>query len=82
MKFLKYNIDSQSFENLYILNILNTSYRSNHILQCAEKICYKVIDGYLSNIHFHNTDTLIACNTDTLIARNTDTLIARNIDTL
>ena len=40
MKFVKYNIDSQSFENLYILNILNTSYRSNYILQCAEKILY------------------------------------------
>ena len=29
-------------------------------------ICYKVIDVYLSNIHFHNTDTLIARNIDTL----------------
>ena len=71
MKFLKYNIDSQSFENLYILNILNTSYRSNYILQCAEDfvffiIFYKVIDVYLSNIYFHNTDTLIARNIDTL----------------
>ena len=40
MKFLKYNIDSQSFENLYIFNILNTSYISNYILQCAAKILY------------------------------------------
>ena len=70
MKFLSYNIDSQSFENIYILYILNTSYRSNYILQCADKLmyfhnlncynCYKVINVYLSNIHFHNTDTLIA----------------------
>ena len=30
-------------------------------------ICYKVIDVYLSNIHFHNTDTLIACNIDTYL---------------
>ena len=29
-------------------------------------ICYKVIDVYLSNIQFHNTDTLIARNIDTL----------------
>ena len=28
-------------------------------------ICYKVIKLYLSNIHFHNTDTLIARNIDT-----------------
>ena len=28
-------------------------------------ICYKVIDVYLSNIHFHNTDTLIARSIDT-----------------
>ena len=28
------------FENLYILYILNTSYRFNYILQCAEKILY------------------------------------------
>ena len=40
MKFLKYNIDSQSFENKYFLNILNKSYRSNYILQCAENILY------------------------------------------
>ena len=40
MKFVKYNIDSQSFGKLYILNILNTSYRSNYILQCAENILY------------------------------------------
>ena len=40
MKFLKYNIDSQSFENVYILNILNKSYRSNYILQCSEEILY------------------------------------------
>ena len=39
-KFLKYNIDSQSFENLDILNILNTSYRSNYILPYAVKILY------------------------------------------
>ena len=26
---------------------------------------YKVIDVYLSNIHFHNTDTLIARSIDT-----------------
>ena len=29
-------------------------------------ICYKVIDVYLSNIHFYNTDTLIERNIDTL----------------
>ena len=40
MKFLKYNIDTQSFENIYILNILNTSYRANYILQCALNILY------------------------------------------
>ena len=40
MKFLKYNIDSQLFENIDILNILITSYRSNYILQCAENILY------------------------------------------
>ena len=28
-------------------------------------ICYKVINFYLRNIHFHNTDTLIARNIDT-----------------
>ena len=30
-------------------------------------ICYKVINVYLSNIHFHNTDTLIVRNIDTPI---------------
>ena len=50
----------------------NTSYSSNYVLQSFRKyfvffiICYKVIDVYLSNIHFHNTDTLIARNIDTL----------------
>ena len=29
-------------------------------------IRYKVIDVYVNNIHFHNTDTLIARNIDTL----------------
>ena len=37
MKFLKYNIDSQSFENIYILNILNTSYRSNYIYSVPKR---------------------------------------------
>ena len=36
----EYNIDSQSFENIYILNIFNNSYRTNYILQCAENILY------------------------------------------
>ena len=40
MKFVKYNINSLSFENIYFLNILNTSYRSNYILQCAENILF------------------------------------------
>ena len=40
MKFVKYNIDSQSFKSLDNLNISNYSYRSNYILQCAENICY------------------------------------------
>ena len=40
IKIVKYNIDSQSFENLYILNILNATYISNYILQCAAKIWY------------------------------------------
>ena len=31
MTFLKYNIDSQSFKNVGILNILNKFYKSNYI---------------------------------------------------
>ena len=39
-KFVKYNIDYQSFKNVVILNIKNKSYRTNYILQCAENIMY------------------------------------------
>ena len=66
MKFLKYNIDSQSNKNL---DILNTSYRSFYNVPkdfVFFIICYKVIDVYLGKVHFHNTDTLIARNIDTL----------------
>ena len=34
---MNYNIDSQSFKNV---GILNKSYRSNYILQCADNIFY------------------------------------------
>ena len=68
MKFLKYNIDSQSFKNVGILNILN-KYIDLIIFYDMPKrffiIVYKVINFYRNNIHFHNTDTLIACNIDT-----------------
>ena len=45
MKFLKYNIDSQSFENIYFLNILNTSYISNYNLQYAKR--FYIFDNLL-----------------------------------
>ena len=71
MKFLKYNIDSQSFTNVDILNIeinlidliIFYNVKTDFVFFI---ICYNVINFYLSYIHFHNTDTLIARNIDTL----------------
>ena len=40
MKLSMYDIDSYSFTNVGILNILNKSYRSNYILQCVKNILY------------------------------------------
>ena len=49
MTFLKYIIITPSFENLDILNILITLYRSNYILQCADNILYlyNLLQSYL-----------------------------------